>query len=231
VTLWESIPVFFDLLGDFFSETFVYDRSDPLNFINPFFWYFFAAVLGFYSYLHPYRFARNAFLFFVSLFFYYKSSGFFFFLLIFSTISDYLIGFNIHGARKKGWKTFWLVVSIVINLALLSYFKYALFFTDSFNYIAGTSVDAYNLFPLATEQVFDANTGSLVTKMLMPVGISFFTFQTISYAVDVYKGKIAPVRNILDFGFYVSFFPQLVAGPIVRASEFIPQLYKPYRLS
>lgn len=231
MTLWESISFFFDFFGDFLKDVLVYDRSAPLNFIDPFFWYFFAIVLGYYSYLHPYRFARNAFLFFASLFFYYKSSGFFFFLLIFSTISDYLIGFNIHGARKKSWRTFWLVVSVVINLALLSYFKYALFFTDSFNFIAGTAVDANDLFPLATERVFDVGSGSLVTRMLMPVGISFFTFQTISYAVDIYKGKIAPVKNILDFGFYVSFFPQLVAGPIVRAAEFIPQLYKPYRLS
>lgn len=68
-------------------------------------------------------------------------------------------------------------------------------------------------------------------RLLIPVGISFFTFQTISYAVDVYKRKILPVKSILDFGFYVSFFPQLVAGPIVRASEFIPQLYQPYRLT
>ena len=64
----------------------------------------------------------------------------------------------------------------------------------------------------------------------LPIGISFYTFQVISYTVDVYKGSIRPVRNLLDFGFYVSFFPQLVAGPIVRASEFIPQLYKPYHL-
>ena len=70
-----------------------------------------------------------------------------------------------------------------------------------------------------------------VNQILLPVGISFFTFQTISYSVDVYKEKIKPVNSILDFGFYVSFFPQLVAGPIVRASEFIPQLYQPYKLT
>jgi alginate O-acetyltransferase complex protein AlgI len=67
--------------------------------------------------------------------------------------------------------------------------------------------------------------------VLLPVGISFFTFQTISYAVDVYRGHVKPVRNVLDFGFYVSFFPQLVAGPIVRAAEFIPQLYEDFKLT
>ena len=69
-----------------------------------------------------------------------------------------------------------------------------------------------------------------VDSIVLPVGISFFTFQVISYTVDVYRGQVKPVDNILDFGFYVSFFPQLVAGPIVRASEFIPQLYKPFFL-
>jgi D-alanyl-lipoteichoic acid acyltransferase DltB (MBOAT superfamily) len=70
-----------------------------------------------------------------------------------------------------------------------------------------------------------------IHKIFLPVGISYFTFQTISYSVDVYRRRIEPVRNILDFGFYVSFFPQLVAGPIVRANEFVPQLYKPFSLN
>jgi D-alanyl-lipoteichoic acid acyltransferase DltB (MBOAT superfamily) len=69
-----------------------------------------------------------------------------------------------------------------------------------------------------------------VDQIILPVGISFYTFQTISYTMDVYRRRIAPVKNILDYGFYVSFFPQLVAGPIVRAAEFIPQIYKPYFL-
>ena len=70
-----------------------------------------------------------------------------------------------------------------------------------------------------------------VDRIVLPVGISFYTFQVISYTADVYKGLVRPVRNILDFGFYVSFFPQLVAGPIIKASDFIPQLYRRYALS
>jgi alginate O-acetyltransferase complex protein AlgI len=75
------------------------------------------------------------------------------------------------------------------------------------------------------------NTQFSVDDIVLPVGISFFTFQTISYTMDVYRRQVAPVRNIIDFGFYVSFFPQLVAGPIVRAREFIPQLYRPFVLT
>jgi D-alanyl-lipoteichoic acid acyltransferase DltB (MBOAT superfamily) len=76
-----------------------------------------------------------------------------------------------------------------------------------------------------------AGTHFTVDKILLPVGISFYTFQTISYSIDIYRKQLEPVKNIVDFGFFVSFFPQLVAGPIVRASEFIPQLYQPYRLT
>ena len=68
-----------------------------------------------------------------------------------------------------------------------------------------------------------------ISNIILPVGISFFTFQSLSYTIDVYRRKMKPVRNIIDFGFYVSFFPQLVAGPIVRASEFIPQLYNDFQ--
>ena len=73
--------------------------------------------------------------------------------------------------------------------------------------------------------------GFRVDSILLPVGISFFTFQTMSYAIDIYKGDVKPVKSIVDFGFYVSFFPQLVAGPIVRAADFIPQLYEEYKLT
>jgi len=112
---------------------------------------------------------------------------------------------------------------------VLSYFKYAYFFTDSFNTFFHTNYEVFNHFAYWTNSY--AGTHFLVDKILLPVGISFYTFQTISYAVDVYREHVKPVKSILDFGFYVSFFPQLVAGPIVRAADFIPQLYKPYSLT
>ncbi|MBL4669866.1 MAG: MBOAT family protein, partial [Flavobacteriales bacterium] len=108
-------------------------------------------------------------------------------------------------------------------------FKYAYFFTDSFNAFFQTNYEVFNHFAHWTNSY--ADTHFTVNKILLPVGVSFYTFQTISYAIDVYRKEIKPVKSILDFGFYVSFFPQLVAGPIVRAADFIPQLYKPYKLS
>ena len=151
---------------------------------------------------------RNVYLMFVSWFFYYKTSGLFLLILLFVTLSDWLIAQRIYKTKNK----FWLCLSVAIDLGFLAYFKYAYFFTDAFNYLFGTSY-------------------SIVDKIILPVGISFYIFQVISYTADVYRGRIQPVKNILDFGFYVSFFPQLVAGPIVRAEEFIPQLYKPFHLS
>ncbi len=124
-----------------------------------------------------------------------------------------------------------MVCSITVNLLLLFYFKYSYFFVDIYGDVLGIEVEYFNHFNAAVNSITGGSAGLTVDKLLPPVGISFFTFQTISYSVDVYKGKIKPVNSILDFGFYVSFFPQLVAGPIVRASEFIPQLYQPYRLS
>lgn len=206
-----------------------YQRDQPLIFTQVFFWFFFAVVLAGYSLLYPRRGLRNAYLFLISLFFYYKTSGLFVLLLIFSTVTDYFIGLRMaetNHIRKRKW---WLALSIFLNLGVLVYFKYAYFFTDTFNALLDTDYQVYNHLAHWSNGFF--GTAFRADKILLPVGISFFTFQTMSYAMDVYRREVAPVRSVLDFGFYVSFFPQLVAGPIVRASEFIPQLYKPYRLS
>jgi len=206
-----------------------YNKNEPLIFTQFFFWGFFAVVLLIYSLVHKKRGLRNAFLFFVSMFFYYKTSGLFIAILIFSTLSDYIIGHIIYQARKQLLKKVFLALSVIINLFVLVYFKYAYFFTDSCNAFFHTKYEIFNHFA----HWCNLNAGSHfeVNQILLPVGVSFYTFQTISYAVDVYRKEIKPVNSILDFGFYVSFFPQLVAGPIVRAADFIPQLYKPYKLS
>ena len=211
------------------KDLMLYDEQSPLIFTRFFFWGFLAIVLLFYTVLHKKNKLRNAYLFIVSLFFYYKTSGFFISILLFSTVSDYLIAWLIHLSKGKVTKKLWVSLSVAINLLLLVYFKYAYFFTDSFNEFFGTDLQVFNHFAYWANEA----TGNhfSVDQILLPVGISFYTFQTISYAVDVYKEKIAPVKSILDFGFYVSFFPQLVAGPIVRAAKFIPQLYKPYQLT
>ncbi len=215
---------------EYLKSIFLYQDDKPLLFTQLYFWGFFLVVLIFYSFLYKKKALRNAYLFLASLFFYYKTSGFFFFILLFSTFADFFIGQGIYKAQNKSTKKWLVALSVFINLFLLSYFKYAYLFADTLNYIIG--IDYFhpiNYFALWTNAI--AGTHFEVDKILLPVGISFFTFQTISYSVDVYKEKIKPVTNILDFGFYVSFFPQLVAGPIVRAAEFIPQLYKDFKLT
>lgn len=185
---------------------------------------------------------RNGYLFIVSLFFYFKTSGLFVLLLVFSTFLGYYLGIRLDKIaentdvekpsffsvvfRRKAL----MITGVVINLLVLFYFKYAYFFTDIYNNMFHSDIHVVNhLAQFANHFTktprFDAS------KILLPVGISFFTFQNISYIVDVYKRKIRHADNVFDFGFYTTFFPQLVAGPIVRADQFIPQLYKRYFLS
>ena len=212
-----------------YQDIFLYLEDTPLLFTQLYFWIFFGVVLLFYSIFYKNKPVRNAYLFLVSLFFYWKTSGFFFIILLVSTLSDYLLGFRIYKAREGLPKKLWLTASIMVNLFLLIYFKYAYFFTESINEVFGTNIEVMNHFAHFTNMLYDTN--FRVDAILLPVGISFFTFQTMSYAIDIYKGEVKPVKNLLDFGFYVSFFPQLVAGPIVRASNFIPQLYEEFHLT
>ncbi len=186
--------------------------------------------MGGFSILYKKQRVRNTYLFAVSLFFYYKSSGLYFLLLIFSTIVDFFIGKKIYVTKSQKKRKFLLILSIIVNLFVLSYFKYYGFFIESINAVLGTHFEVLNHFNLMANTISGTKYFD-IDNIILPVGISFFTFQTISYSVDVYRKKITPVNNILDFGFYVSFFPQLVAGPIVRASEFIPQIYKEYDVS
>ena len=119
---------------------------------------------------------------------------------------------------------------MTIDLSILCYFKYAYFFADLVNTLCGTSFQVTNVLAESFNRAMGEPVFS-IDRIILPVGISFYTFQIISYTADVYKGLIKPVRNFFDFGFYVTFFPQLVAGPIVKASDFIPQLYRKYCLS
>ncbi len=221
-----------------------YDPTHPLLFTQFYFWAFFAIVYGLFALLmqagggdkvsRSRLHARNIYLMAASWFFYYKTSGIFLLILAFITVSDWLIGKQIYKSQITNHKPqiakLWLILSVVIDLSLLFYFKYAYFFTNIFNDLFGTEVQVFDIFAYIGNG-FSYDGRFMVDRIILPVGISFYIFQVISYAVDIYRGKIEPVRNILDFGFYVSFFPQLVAGPIVRASEFVPQLYKPFFLS
>jgi len=214
---------------EYLKDILLYSEAKPLLFTRLFFWGFFAFLLIFYSILYKKNTLRNAYLFVLSLFFYYKSGGYFFTLLIFSTITDFTLGQLIYTAKTNLKKKLFVATSIIINLGLLGYFKYTYFFTDLYNSAFNADLKVVNHLAIWTNNLFGSSFD--ISKIILPVGISFYTFQTISYTVDVYRNKLKPVKNIVDFGFYVSFFPQLVAGPIVRAAEFIPQLYQKYRLT
>ena len=211
------------------KEILNYSEEIPLLFTQIYFWIFFTLVLSIYSILYRKKALRNAYLFFISLYFYFKSGGYFFSLLIISTVVDYSVGLLIHRSESRPVRKLLVTLSLLVNLGMLGYFKYAYFFTDIFNQVFNTQYEAVNILALWSNNI----TGSHfeVSRIILPVGISFFTFQTISYTIDVYRRKVKPVRNIIDFGFYVSFFPQLVAGPIVRAADFVPQLYRDFKLS
>src|SRR5690606_30417245 len=157
-----------------------------------------------YYFLSPTNRPKIIFVTLFSLYFYYKSSGLYFVLLLSATVVDYTLAGLIFLTKDKLKRKLMLIASLSINLGVLAYFKYT-------NFLLGT---AYGL------------TGGSYEPMdiFLPVGISFFTFQSLSYTIDVYRGNLKPVNNILDYAFYLSFFPQLVAGPIVRAADFLPQI-------
>lgn len=225
--LLETLP---ELLFNYILSVFSFNENSPLLFTQFHFWAFFAIVFCVFALFRNRTLLRNAYLFFVSLLFYYKTSGWFVGLLILITISDFFIAQRIYNTDSKRAKKCWLTLSVFVDLGILCYFKYAYFLTDLINQCVGTDFQVSNWAAIAGNDLVGSPVFS-VDRIILPVGISFYTFQVISYTVDVFKGRVKPVTNILNFGFYVSFFPQLVAGPIIKASDFIPQLYKKYFLS
>ena len=192
-------------------DVFVYDPQAPMIFSSGIFLWLFSAFILIYLLLQRRLTARLLFVTAFSYYFYYKSSGTYFFLLALVTVADFFIA-RLMAVSTVGWqRKTWVVVSLFINLGLLCYFKYANFLGDVFASLAGGTFHHYDIF--------------------LPVGISFFTFQSLSYTIDVYRKDITPLTNLLDYAFYVSFFPQLVAGPIVRARDFIPQIRRPLFVS
>ena len=140
--------------------------------------------------------AKNAVLLISSLVFYGWGEPKYVLLMAVTIVSFYICGLGIGNAKSEGKKKVWLTVSVIIGIALLTVFKYADFFIQSFATVTGLSL------PLL--------------KLALPIGISFYTFQCMSYAVDVYRGQTQAQKNIISFGAYVALFPQLIAGPIVR---------------
>ncbi len=216
---------------EFIKQIFIYNENAPLIFTRLYFWVFFLFVLTVYSLIFNRRIIRHAFLCAVSIFFYYKTSGAYVGLLMFVTVFDYFAAHLINNLPQtaKSKRAILLALSMIVNLGILSYYKYTGFYIQTFNSIFGTNYEVVDLFAKWMNEFTSSHFD--IDKIFLPVGISFFTFQSMSYTIDVYRRRLKPVNNIVDFAFFVSFFPQLVAGPIVRASEFLPQLSEPYHLS
>ncbi len=178
-----------------------------MNFATPVYWFFLLVV--YVVYWHLSRRAQHVFLLLASYFFYAQWDWRFLGLILISTIVDYIAGPKIHEARTLRAKKTWLWLSLTVNLGILGYFKY-------FNFFASSFVD------LASSLGFGVSYTTL--HIILPVGISFYTFQTLSYTIDIYKGELKPTKSFIDFATFVAFFPQLVAGPIVRAKQFTYQL-------
>lgn len=208
---------------------FTFDKEAPFIFTAENFWIFLLLVLAVDAFIYKQKAIRHGFLFLVSIFFYYKTTDLYFILLLVTALWDFFIGAQIARCEKALKKKILLIASIALNLGILFYFKYAYFFTDAFNELFGTSHQTIHWAAHWSNSFF--GTHFSIDKIILPVGISFFTFQSISYTVEIYRGHLQPVKRFTDFAFFVSFFPQLVAGPIVRSTEFIPQMYREYKLT
>jgi len=192
-------------------ETLAYDPKEPLLFNSGFFIWYFAAFIITYSLVASNRNGRIYTFVFFSLYFFYKACGWYVGLVLFSAVADFILSNTIYKTKEGARKKALLVLSVVLNLGLLFYFKYTNFFIGLINDFSSGNIHPLNL--------------------ILPVGISFYTFENLSYTVDVYRGHFKPVTRFIDYLYFLSFFPKLMMGPIVRAADFLPQLDKPYFVS
>ena len=193
------------------KQWFTFDAQHPMLFNSSLFLGLFLVFYCVYIITKKYAHFRTVYVTLFSLFFYYKAGGNYFVLLILSSLMDYYFAGRIHRSQHPATRKLFLAISMVTNLGILGYFKYTNFLIDSFNAVLHSNFTLQDIF--------------------LPVGISFYTFQTMSYTIDVYRREIEPAKSFLDFAFFVCFFPQLVAGPIVRAKDFIPQIYQKIQLT
>lgn len=190
---------------------FIFDEKAPLLFNTGLFLGLFLVFYFWYILLRKANTVRMIYVIAFSLFFYYKSSGIYFLLLIASSIVDYNLGNLVHRTQSDINKKLCLAFSVILNLGFLGYFKYSNFLVEGINNLSGSKLAFFDV--------------------ILPVGISFYTFQSISYIIEVYRKEIEPTKGYIDYLFFVSFFPQLVAGPIVRAKDFLPQIYQKLHVS
>lgn len=181
-----------------------FDARNPLLFNTGCFLLLFVAFLLLYQAVRRWRYVKMIVVILFSLYFYYRSSAEYCFILLGVCVSDYLLGLWMGAAKSAAVRKLIIWINVVANVGMLVYFKYFNLILDTFASITDTSFDALNI--------------------ILPAGISFFTFRSISYIVDIYRGKIEPARNFLDYMFFLTFFPPLLAGPVVRAADMLPQI-------
>lgn len=185
-----------------------YTSAEPMLFSSGTFWALFLIFMPLYALVRNRLWYMLTFVVGFSFFFYYKSSGWFVLLLGATSLIDWTVSRLMVRTDVKWRRKLLATVSIIVSLSVLAYFKYANFFLWNWN------------------RMVEGNFQPL--DIILPVGISFYTFQSISYVVDVYKGRVAPTATWLEYVFFLSFFPALVAGPIVRADYFLPQIRANY---
>ncbi|OYU97526.1 MAG: membrane-bound O-acyltransferase family protein [Bacteroidetes bacterium B1(2017)] len=194
-----------------FFKQFLYDPKNPLLFNSGFFLFYLVFFFFCYSFFHQNKKQRIASVIAFSLYFFYKACGYYVVLVLISAVVDFNLSRFIYLNRNKTRRNQLLFFSILINLSLLFYFKYTDFFISILN------------------QLRDKQLSPL--QLILPIGISFYTFENISYTVDVYRGKFKPIKSFWEYLFFLSFFPKLIMGPIVRAADFIPQISRPFSLN
>ena len=195
-----DISTYFDNVGRMVA----YEAEQTMLFSSGLFWVLFLIFLPVYALLRSRRQQMVVYVVAFSLYFYYKSSAWFFMLLIITSVLDWCLSRIMSDTRKLWKRRLCLWLSIGMSLSILGFFKYANFFLWNWN------------------QMVEGNFQPL--DIILPVGISFYTFQSISYIVDVYKGRVSPTETWIEYLFFLSYFPALVAGPIVRADYFLPQI-------
>ena len=186
------------------TDILAFDKQNPLLFNTGMFLLLFTGFLLIYTAIRRWKNAKLIFVILFSLYFYYKSSAEYCFILLGVCISDYLLGLWVGRFVRRAAGRWIVALNVVVNVGMLAYFKY-------FNLL-------YETFANFTHTTFDA------LDIILPAGISFFTFRSISYIVDIYRGEMKPATNFLDYTFFLTFFPPLLAGPVVRAKDMLPQI-------
>ena len=221
-----------DIFSARLRDIFLYDSSSPILFNSGTFFILFLFFITIYALIHKNRLSVSLFVIAFGYFFYYKSSGLYVILLALTAITDYSLAIAIDNAKQQKFKKIFLVSGVVISLTVLGFFKYTNFILENINnlvkylgdfpgfvlFVKSLNSDVFKSFDEIAKNNFQP------TDIFLPIGVSFFTFQSISYIIEVYRDKLPPTRNFIDYSFYITFFPQLVAGPIVKAKLFLPQL-------